>query len=108
LLAFSAAPQRPTHPHQQKPSIEGKPIAAEDAFEAPVPGFAKATGAWIEVMKIKDASDSIRVNREFDANEIDVSDLHSEKHDEPTISMSYGILTCADLEKLRIIFTFIT
>jgi hypothetical protein len=30
--------------------------------------------------------DSIRVNREFDSNEIDVSDSHDEKHDEPRIS----------------------
>jgi hypothetical protein len=39
----------------------------------------------------ENASDSIRVNREFDSNEIDVSDLHPEKHDEPRISISHGI-----------------
>jgi hypothetical protein len=30
-------------------------------------------------------SDSIRVNREWDSNEIDLSDLQLEKHDEPRI-----------------------
>jgi hypothetical protein len=35
--------------------------------------------------------DSIRVNREFNSNEIDVSDLHHEKHDEPRISTLRGI-----------------
>jgi hypothetical protein len=50
----------------------------------------------------ENASDSIRVNREFDSNEIDVSDLHQEKHDEPRISMSRAISICDDVEKLRI------
>jgi hypothetical protein len=35
--------------------------------------------------------DSIRVNRELDSNEIDVSDLQLQKHDEPTISTLPGI-----------------
>jgi hypothetical protein len=35
--------------------------------------------------------DSIRVNREFDSNEIDVSELHSEKHDKQRISTLHGI-----------------
>jgi hypothetical protein len=34
------------------------------------------------------AFDSIRINREFDSNEIDESDIHPEKHDEPRISIS--------------------
>jgi hypothetical protein len=34
------------------------------------------------------ARDSMRLNREFDSNEMDESDLHSEKHDEPRISIS--------------------
>jgi hypothetical protein len=36
--------------------------------------------------------DSIRINREFDSNEIDESDLHHEKHDEPRISTFRGIM----------------
>jgi hypothetical protein len=39
----------------------------------------------------ENASDSIRVNREFDSNEIDVSDSQYEKHDEPRISTPRGI-----------------
>jgi hypothetical protein len=35
----------------------------------------------------ENADDSIRFNREFDSNEIDESDLHDEKHDEPRISI---------------------
>jgi hypothetical protein len=35
--------------------------------------------------------DSIRINREFDSNEIDVSDSHPEKHDDPRISTLLGI-----------------
>jgi hypothetical protein len=35
--------------------------------------------------------DLIRVNREFQPNEIDVNDLQSEKHDEPRISTLRGI-----------------
>jgi hypothetical protein len=31
------------------------------------------------------ASDSIRINREFDSNEIDESDLQDKKHNEPRI-----------------------
>jgi hypothetical protein len=33
----------------------------------------------------KNADDSIRINREFNLNEIDESDLPDEKHDEPRI-----------------------
>jgi hypothetical protein len=51
---------------------------------------------WID--EYENALDSICVNREFDSNEIDVSDLHSEKHDEPRISILYGISRCDDLE----------
>jgi hypothetical protein len=50
----------------------------------------------------ENALDSIRVNREFDSNEIDESDSQSEKHDEPRISISHGISICDDFEKLRI------
>jgi hypothetical protein len=50
----------------------------------------------------ENAWDSIRVNREFDSNEIDDSDLQNEKHDEPRISISHGISRCDDFEKLRI------
>jgi hypothetical protein len=34
----------------------------------------------------------MRVNREFDSNEIDESDSHSRKHDEPRISTLLGIM----------------
>jgi hypothetical protein len=36
-------------------------------------------------------SDSLRVNCEFDSNEIDESDLHFEKHFDPRISTLLGI-----------------
>jgi hypothetical protein len=36
----------------------------------------------------ENASDSIRVNREFDANVIDENDSQYEKHDEPRTSIS--------------------
>jgi hypothetical protein len=36
--------------------------------------------------------DLIGVYREFDLTEIDVSNFHSEKHDEPRISTLYGII----------------
>jgi hypothetical protein len=39
----------------------------------------------------ENASDSIRVNREFDSNEIDESDLQFQKHDEQRISTFDGI-----------------
>jgi hypothetical protein len=39
----------------------------------------------------ENASDSIRVNREFDSNEIDESDSHRSKHDDPKISTFRGI-----------------
>jgi hypothetical protein len=39
----------------------------------------------------RNAPDSIQVNRELDSNEIDESDLHSEKHDDPIISTFGGI-----------------
>jgi hypothetical protein len=35
--------------------------------------------------------ESIHVNREFDSNEIDESDSHDEKQDEPRISTHRGI-----------------
>jgi hypothetical protein len=40
----------------------------------------------------ENASDSIRVNREFDSNEIDESDLQSEKQFESRISTFLGIM----------------
>jgi hypothetical protein len=46
----------------------------------------------IEVMNVKIGHDSIRVNREFDPNEMDDSDLHDEKHDEQRISTLDGII----------------
>jgi hypothetical protein len=39
----------------------------------------------------ENAMDSIRVNREFDSNEIDESDRQKKKHDEPRISTPRGI-----------------
>jgi hypothetical protein len=36
--------------------------------------------------EIENALDSIRVNREFNANDTEESDLHPEKHDDPRIS----------------------
>jgi hypothetical protein len=39
----------------------------------------------------ENAPDSIRVNREFDSNKIEESDLHSEKHNDPRISTFRGI-----------------
>jgi hypothetical protein len=39
----------------------------------------------------ENASDSIHVNREFDSNEIDESDLQNEKHCDPRISTFLGI-----------------
>jgi hypothetical protein len=47
----------------------------------------------------KNASDSIRVNREFDSNEIDESSLQDEKHEEPRISTLDEIATLDELEK---------
>jgi hypothetical protein len=52
--------------------------------------------------KLSKACDSIRFNWEWDSNEIDESDLHDEKHSEQRISISFGIITFDDLEKLRI------
>jgi hypothetical protein len=40
---------------------------------------------------LSNASDSIRVNRELDSNEIDESDAHPEKHNNPMISTLFGI-----------------
>jgi hypothetical protein len=37
-------------------------------------------------------------NREFDSNEMDESDVHSEKHDEPRISTLLGIMIDASDE----------
>jgi hypothetical protein len=39
----------------------------------------------------ENAYDSIRANRESDSNEIDESDLHFVKHDDPRISTFRGI-----------------
>jgi hypothetical protein len=39
----------------------------------------------------ENAFDLIRINREFDSNEMDESDVHSSKHDEPRISTLLGI-----------------
>jgi hypothetical protein len=39
----------------------------------------------------ENANDSIRVNREFDSNEIDESDSQDEKHFDPKISTLLGI-----------------
>jgi hypothetical protein len=39
----------------------------------------------------ENANDSIRVNREFDSNEIDESDLYDKKHDEQKSSTLCGI-----------------
>jgi hypothetical protein len=50
----------------------------------------------------ENASDSIRRNRESDSNEIDESDSHVEKLDDPRISISNGITKSGDIEKLRI------
>jgi hypothetical protein len=49
----------------------------------------------------ENAEDSIRVNREFDSNEIDESDLHHGKHDDRRISISETLLIVDDDEKLR-------
>jgi hypothetical protein len=40
----------------------------------------------------ENADDSIRVNREFDSNEIDESDQQYEKHEEQRISTFRGIV----------------
>jgi hypothetical protein len=40
----------------------------------------------------ENAFDSIGSNREFDSNEIDQSESHPEKHDEPRSSISKGIM----------------
>jgi hypothetical protein len=39
----------------------------------------------------KNAFDSIRINREFDSNEMDRTEKQREKHDEPIISTLHGI-----------------
>jgi hypothetical protein len=41
--------------------------------------------------EFENASDSIRVKREFDSNVIDESDLQDEKQDDPRISTFLGI-----------------
>jgi hypothetical protein len=50
----------------------------------------------------ENASDSIRVNREFDSNLTDKSDLQYEKQCDPTISILFGISISDDFEKFRI------
>jgi hypothetical protein len=44
----------------------------------------------------------MRFNPEFDSNEIDESDLHNEKQDEPRISIVRGISILDETEKLQI------
>jgi hypothetical protein len=39
----------------------------------------------------ENAEDSIRVNRDFDSNEIDLRNLHFKKKDDPRISTLHGI-----------------
>jgi hypothetical protein len=39
----------------------------------------------------ENADDPIRITREFDLNEMDESDLHSRKHDEPRILTLLGM-----------------
>jgi hypothetical protein len=41
--------------------------------------------------ELENASDSIRVNREFDSTEIDENDRQYEKHDDPRISPFRGL-----------------
>jgi hypothetical protein len=48
------------------------------------------------------ADDSMRINCEFDSNEIDESEEQSEKHDEPRISIFESISIFDDFEKFRI------
>jgi hypothetical protein len=50
----------------------------------------------------KNAYDSIRINREFDSNEINESDSQSEKHHDPRISTVRAISIQDDDEKFRI------
>jgi hypothetical protein len=50
----------------------------------------------------ENASDSIRCNDDGDSNEIDESDLHDEKHDEPTIVTNPGIMTSSEILKQQI------
>jgi hypothetical protein len=50
----------------------------------------------------ENADDSIRINREFDSNEIDVSDLLDDKLDFPRVSISVQRVIDDDVEKLRI------
>jgi hypothetical protein len=46
-------------------------------------------GSSIELIEENEnAHDSIRINREFEWNEIDESDSQAEKHDDPRISIS--------------------
>jgi hypothetical protein len=56
---------------------------------APIVGARAAaeTGGLPAAPTHKNASDSIRTNREFDSNEIAESDLQYEKHDELRISI---------------------
>jgi hypothetical protein len=50
----------------------------------------------------ENANDSIRFKLEFDSNEIDESDLHHEKLDEPRISIVRGISIFDEIQKIRI------
>jgi hypothetical protein len=49
------------------------------------------------------ARTSIHFNPEFDSNEIDESDSHDSKNDEPKTSTVRGISICNETEKSRII-----
>jgi hypothetical protein len=46
----------------------------------------------IEVMNMRKASDSIWIRREFHSNEMDESDSHDRKHDEPGDEIPRGIV----------------
>jgi hypothetical protein len=50
----------------------------------------------------KNASDSIRIKREFDSNVIDETDSHHENECDPTISILLPISIADDSEKFRI------
>jgi hypothetical protein len=52
--------------------------------------------------EFENARDSIRVKRELDSNETDSSDLHEEKQKEQRISISHGMITDGERERLRI------
>jgi hypothetical protein len=73
------------------------PQKAELSMNATLPGI---TIEWSD--DYENGDDSSRVNRELDSNEMDESDRQFEKHNEQRTSVSFGIITCDDLEKLRL------